>query len=731
MFRAVRLQVVLPIICLFFLPLVLSAKDTRQTPQIVDWIYTYRQRNGLKIGHFVSDIYIKFRMENDRHNVAMRIIPFVGKQERGKKSYLGESFVRMAYTAPGILDKKEIAFYSTMPYMRNIRDVAMASMELSIYDPTLLKDRILSPLNYRNRNYYKYELDTLVQFEGRTLRRVRFRPRVYNMQLVEGYLDVVPLTGEVRLFCFRFCYNMENISGTITLGDEGLAKLLPKDIFLQFGYKFLKNSSLSSLSAHCDYHNLLQYNKKDVQRVFRTNGQDLTFLKRLSVDSAQTNNSLQYFEANRPFTLSSADDSVYAAYQRRHISMDSLGRLHRDSLAKGLAKEKVMFSDRVEDALLGSHYISLGPADLLRLPPIITPSMFEWSNRKGLSLKTKIRFSSDFKKGHNLTANLYLGYNFRNNEFFFKTPTYWTFAPRHNGQFQIEFGKGNPLYNSQQADDIRKHLSSNMQYDSLLNVFNRYHFNYYKDYYGKVAFAYEILNGLNVRLQAVYHDRRLQEWNKVADQNGMDREYRSFAQNLRVEWTPGLFYYINRNQKRPLFSHWPTFIAEWERGIHAFGCDNRYERWEFETNYRINLYALRSITLKAGGGFYSTRHQSYFVDYENFRYNSLPDSWLDVMMGQFEALDQNWYNESPYYIRLCGSYESPMLLFSRIKIFTKYIKRERIYCNLLNVHALYPYTEAGYSVSTHLFDFGGFVGATRKGNLSFGWKLVLRFLEDN
>src|SRR5574344_1885842 len=145
-----------------------------RVPSLVDWVYTYPERNSLSIGHFDSNIYTRFRMKNDRHNIAMRVVPFVGRMERGKKDYIGESSFLLSYTAPGIIDQKEVAFYSTMPYMRNLRDYILSSMSPSIYEPTLFRDRILSPLNKQNRRYYRYSFDNQdIILENRHLIRIK------------------------------------------------------------------------------------------------------------------------------------------------------------------------------------------------------------------------------------------------------------------------------------------------------------------------------------------------------------------------------------------------------------------------------------------------------------------------------------------------------------------------------------------------------------------------------
>jgi hypothetical protein len=709
---------------LLFLLVMQNGRSEKRIPPLVNRVFSFVDDNQLKIGHLDSKIYFKFHMQNERKNIAMRLIPFIGRQERGKHSYFGESAFKFSYTAPGILDKKQIALYSTMPYLRNLQDLMVASVNMTIYQPTLLRDRILSPMNKRNKKYYRYRLDSTFYEDGRIIQRIRISPRIFNMQLVKGYMDVVSTTGEVRRFVSNFNYNTQHFTTIVELGENGLEKLLPKHIKQYYNFNFFKNSSSCFVDIFCNYENVLPYDEEAVKAVLKKNGFDLTFLNKLNTDSTETERNVSFFKKERPLPLTFSEDSIYKVYTD--------GINNQDTVKVAEKKPKNIFSESLEDLFLGSHYVHFGSRELLRLPPIITPSMLEWSNRKGLSLKAQIRLTCALNKGRQLITNLHLGYNFRKNEFYWKTPTDLLFAPKHNGVFHVEVGNGNKTYNSDQAEEVRKHLSNKLEYDSLLNAFNRYTFNYYNDFFAKTSVSYELINGLTGKLGLVYHERKLTNWNEEAGKNGINKKYRSLAPNIYLEWTPGLYYYWRKERKQKLFTKWPTFSAEYERGVTAFNCHNKYERWEFETKQKINLYALRSLYLRMGGGFYTRKTNTYFVDYSNFHYNSLPSSWLDEMNGQFEALDSRWYNESEYYARACISYESPMLIFSRIKPLTQYIKRERIYCNLLSVHALNPYVEMGYSISTHLFDAGIFMGSSNnKGGISFGWNFALRFFENN
>ena len=250
-----------------------------------------------------------------------------------------------------------------MPYLQNLQDLMAASINMTIYQPTLLRDRILSPMNRRNRNYYYYRLDSTFCENDRIIQRIKISPRIFNMQLVKGYMDVVSTTGEVRRFVCSFNYNMQHFSTIVELGDKGLERLLPKHIKQYYDFKFFKNSSSCFFDVLCNYENLIPYDEKAVKNLLNKNGLDLTFLNRLNIDSTQTERGISFFSNQRPFPLTNLEDSIYNDY---------MGNLDKKEIDK---KQKNIFSESLEDLFLGSHYVHLGSRDLLRLPPIITPSM--------------------------------------------------------------------------------------------------------------------------------------------------------------------------------------------------------------------------------------------------------------------------------------------------------------------------------------------------------------------
>lgn len=168
-------------------------------------------------------------------------------------------------------------------------------------------------------------------------------------------------------------------------------------------------------------------------------------------------------------------------------------------------------------------------------------------------------------------------------------------------------------------------------------------------------------------------------------------------------------------QFRPSGWSGPIITADYERGIHAGKANMEYERFEFDVSWKKQFYSLRSLSLRFGNGFYTSRSKnSYFLDYANFRDENIPGGWNDDWTGEFQLLNRNWYNVSEYYVRTNATYESPLMLFSRIPYIGKLIEMERIYVNMLFVEHLHPYVEYGYGFTNRFFSMGVFMATSNK-----------------
>lgn len=676
-------------------------------------VFAYAGRHELEQTAFDSEIYARHYLRTHRRNGLTRYIPGLLRMERGDNDYFGESLSRYSFRPPGEIRKKGIAAYTTMPYLHEERDRWIGRYNLSIYAPTLFSDRLLSPLNRRNRRFYRYAVTGSHVSEGRLVVSMDIRPRVHNTQLVRGDIDIEAGSGQVLRFSFHFAYAGARLHVSGEMGRADATALLPEKILLVSRFNFLGNRVEEAYEASARYTPLPVSPDTTARR-----SHDLTASYRFHADTASLRRDRDYFDRHRPYPLMPHQQAVYD----RHAA-------GADTLPPDSARRRWL-SPATEDLLFDSHTFSLSKQAQLKLPALFTPSMVQWSRSKGFALQTRLRFRYDFASQRDVSFTPRVGYNFRRRQVYWSLPLSLTFLPRVDGRLEIAAAGGDHMYNSRQADEVREHLRGHTDYDSLTGIFNAYNFHYYRDNHLKAMFSLRPVPGLRAGVGFRFHRRALLHWNEVAAASGMHRHLSSVAPRLHVVWTPAPYYYRDGRRLVMLRSSWPTFMFDYERGLPSTGGRTDYERIEFDAQYHLPLYALRAIYLRAGGGLYTRRGSNCFLDYDYFRDSYMPESWDDDLSGRFALLDSRWYNESRHYARLSATYESPMMLFSRLRFLTRIVQKERLYGNLLHVKRLGLYSEWGYGLSTHLTDAGVFVAIAGRGQTSVGCKVALRLFDD-
>lgn len=685
-------------------------------------VYSYTERNGLNLKDFGSEIYARHYLRTYRRNGLTRYVPGLFRLERGENDYFGESLARYRFRPPAEVDKKTLAAFTTMPYLPAGNDQWTGRYSLSIYSANLFTDRILSPLNRRNRRFYRYRVQSCYEIEGKRIVSLRVKPRVYNTQLVRGKIDIEMATGRVHHFSFDFTYDGSRLHVSGEMGREGQASLLPYKILLVSRMKFLGNRFEEAYEATATYD--FSETHTDKKQAKRRDRFDLTEQCRLRTDTTRMRRDRDFFDSHRPFPLMAHQQAVYDRYA------ESKTKTFRPLLPDTTAKKRLRMSPATEKFLFDNHSYSIGKKAQIKLPALLTPSMIQWSKNKGFSLQARFRFRYDFLSQRAVNFSPRVGYNFKQRQVYWQLPLNLTFWPSHNGYVDISAAGGDHMYNSRQADEVRSKLHGVTGYDSLVNIFNSYEFHYYRDNHLKAMVSVQPVVGLQIGAGVRYHHRSLLHWNDIAAQSGMYRHLSSIAPRLHVMWTPGQYYYRDGLRPVPLHSQWPTFMLDYERGLQAAGAHTDYERIEFDAKYYLPLYALRALYFRAGGGFYTRRSNNCFLDYDYFRNSYMPEGWEDEMSGQFQLLDSRWYNESRHYARLSAAYESPMLLFSRLKFLTKIVQKERVYLNLLHVNKLGYYGEWGYGLSTPILDAAVFVAVAGHKQAGIGGKVAFRLFDD-
>lgn len=719
-----------------------SLPDSPDAATTMQRVFAYV--NSLNPGkvQYNSDVYLRHRMFTRRNGPVVRYFPGMLRLEKGTHYYNTEARLRLQLREPGELDCKVVAYHSTAKYQPANRFASMRRFNFHLYDTNLITDALLNPLHKRNRKFYRYRV--ISDSASSLTRRIGITPRFNNDQLVRGYVDVNTQTGAVTTFQFSFRHNLQRITVNGCAGSEGLSTLLPARLHAVSDFKFFGNH----VYEVGDFVITHTFTRDSTSISDKHKNYDLTRQCLLRLDTTRIVTDPAFFDSIRPDSFPPLDkeqikyfsDRFAEDMKKKGIQVDStafstLLAPHTPPLTLQQPSKLRILGDRTQDILLSSHHFDLtdnGRANV-ELPPIITPSALQFSGEKGLSLKTQIKFKaftsySSAIPGFELSPSV--GYSFKQKQVYWRTPLRLRFCPRLAGLFTLEAGGGSHIYSSKQADELRHELEGVEHYDSLRQIIDNYNFHDYRDTYFKTDLSLSPLPGFTVTVGGRYHRRTLIEWNEIAQEGGLSRKFTTLGPRIQLEWTPKQYFYRDGRLRVPLYSHWPTFRLAYERGYGIGTGNTRYERIEADARYRLPLYAMRTLYFRAGFGTYVHRGNDVFLDYDFFRFDYLPEGWDDELSGTFQLLSSRWYNESRYYVRATTTYESPMLLFARIPGVSRAIQKERIYLNLLSVRSLGVYTEAGYGISTHLMDLGGFVSMASDGSVHAGGKIALRFFDD-
>lgn len=671
-----RMNVILLFVCSFLLAAPVSAKKTRDS--LLLQLFSNAEKYDKAIRHYESDIYIKGVVHLKGKNRFMRRVPQSRTFAGGVKDYLGESVGSLDYTAPFTFDRSVKAVSGTFPSMKEESDMVLDYFNLTIYRESLIEDHLLSPFCQKNTGFYKYTCDSIVGSRA----YYSYRPKYSNTQLVKGsfVLNTKRILIEEAVFDGRYEFMKFNLK--VTMGTAGFMAYLPAEYEFKYHFGFVGNK------LDGDYKTVQHYNKvevvyeKEKPRTIKSryNLSDRYFhtvdTSKLVVDSTAVT-------MHRFLPLEKFEQDLYTRWNRR---LDSISHL-----PPGLTKKKRSFGDFAEDVLFSHSYINLGKKlGKLRVNPLLDIGLFNYSSSKGYSYRQDFKYAYDYKDQRQVIIRPRIGYNIKYKQLFWRLIARYEYLPRMEGALELEIGNGNRIKGAIKG--------ANAGYN-------------YSDNYIQGKHEMELFNGFKTVLGVVYHNR--QPWKMSAQQAteaGLRHHYKSFSPNLRIRWTPGQYYYMDRNRKTDIYSRFPTFEVDYELGLKGvLGSTSRYERVEFDVSYEWDKDTMHKLSWRFGGGKFTNKSGLEFVDYKSFKKYYLPESWEDELGGRFTLLDSHWYNESLYFLRAHLIYESPMLLLGHLGFM--HIKRERLYASALHTDVFHNYFELGYGIATPLCDLGFYVSA--------------------
>lgn len=654
-----------------------SAKKTKDS--LLLKLFINAEKYDKVVRHYESDIYIKGVVHLKGKNRFMRRVPqsrtFVG----GVKDYFGESSGSLDYTAPFTFDRSVKAVSGTFPVMKEESDMVLDYFNLTIYRESLIEDHLLSPFSLKNYGFYKYSCDSIRGSKA----YYTYKPKYNNTQLVKGTFVVNTNRILVEEATFEGKYEFMKFHLKVYMGVAGFMAYLPAQYEFKYHFGFVGNKLDGEYKTVQNYNNVEVVYEPQTPQVARSK-YDLTERYAHTVDTSKLVIDSAYVASRRFMPLEKSEQDLYVRWHRR---LDSIAQL--PSLPA--VKKKRTVGDFAEDVLFSHSYINLGKKlGKLRMNPLLDIGLFNYSSSKGYSYRQDFKYVYNYADQRQVVIRPRVGYNIKYKQLFWRLIARYEYLPKLQGAWEIEMGNGNRIKGAIQGADAGSNFSDN---------------------YIQGKHELEIFNGFKATVGLVYHSR--QPWKMTAQQAaeaGLRQHYKSFSPNVQLRWTPGQYFYMDRNRKEDVYSRFPTFELDYEIGLKGvLGSTSRYERWEFDVSYEWDKDTMHKLSWRLGGGKFTNKSGLEFVEYKSFKKHYLPESWDDELGGRFTLLDSHWYNESLYFLRAHVIYESPMLLLGHLG--TKHIKRERLYGSALHTDVFHNYFELGYGIATPVFDLGFYVSA--------------------
>jgi hypothetical protein len=464
------------------------------------------------------------------------------------------------------------------------------------------------------------------------------------------------------------------------------------------------------------------------------------------VDKDANKKDSTYWANVRPIPLSDIEvrtlrtsDSIKLATSAKASNTDTTAFASRESKSKFINTLRQIGMGHVWSDTSGFSFTNGG---------LINLKNFSFNPVDGFIYGVNFRFSKSWKNNKSLFVTPDVRYAFAREQLMWRINGSYRF----NGlkQKQIFFRTG------MTSTDISNGGSINLLLNSESALFLKK--NYLKVYdsrYATLGYRTEIVNGLYLELSTGFEKRTVLQNNtnfsflnksKIYAENEPENSYLISGSNpynalrdqrhgdfiTKVTYTPFQRYRINRGNKVPRGSDWPTFSLSWDHGINEFSemteKIRQYDAFRFEASKSKSIGAFSEFRWRIrAGGFLDNRSLPY---YDFFHFNSQPilfllDDYQDAFMlpAYYSLSTPELFGEAHI------KYTTPYLLIKLLPVLSNTLMRENLSLSYLGSRYHKNYTEIGYSVSEILLigEIGVYAGFENLKYKSAGLKLVFRF----
>jgi hypothetical protein len=773
-------------------------------PYYLNYINYYKAevylKGNLLINRIPKLIERSMRMGRSGENVT---VSAGGKPEKDSRvlkegdSFFLESFNELEFTAPDKYVQRVISFNSTFPEQGN--EVSpMDYIQASFYQP-ILADMAISPLSPQAFSYYNFKYIGTT-FQGKyTINKIEVIPKHKSQQLFAGTIFIIEdlwclhsvdltnenLVGKIRVrelyipvqeeiwmpVSHQFDIDLKIIGIRADVGYVSSVKYLdvkpndklqkPQDLATGFAGRYLPDTSATKTNR--EINRILQkedLTNRDMIKLGRLmekeskNTRSDSAAKSLEIKDNTTQivekdarkKDSTYWAEIRPIPLS---DIELRSIEKNDSIKAKLSGI-QESATDTVSKDKVKKSSRLGRALnhlMMGHTWSDTTGFSFTNGGVIDLNNLSFNTVDGFVYGIDFRINKRLKDQKSLAFYPDFRYAFSREKIMWRLNANYSIGGMKPKQFSIRTGMT--------SKDIGTGGGINPLINSLASLLmEKNYMKLYESRYLTLGYETEIINGLKLKVEGGFENRKVLENNTSFSLIKTKREYTDnmpvneylgpgvniinfltdqkhieFVTN--VTFTPYQKYRVYGGNKVPQGSDWPIFVFTWKHGANRIpSLSDKYRHFDMfrlEISQKRETGAFSEFKWRVGtGGFADNRNLSYF---DFFHFNSQPirlliDDYDDAfMLPAFYSL-----STPEFYAEAHVKYTTPYLLLKLLPGLSNTLIRENLSFSYLGSRFHKNYSEIGYSLSEIFFlgEVGVFVGFDDLKYKSFGVKITLR-----
>jgi len=440
---------------------------------------------------------------------------------------------------------------------------------------------------------------------------------------------------------------------------------------------------------------------------------------KVSIEKDANSRDTSYWAMVRPIPLS--NDELYSFRQRdsllstqKKYAVDSMSLLSHKRNFGVLNPLFFGIKSHLKDSTWSFKYDGL-----------ISTKRISFNAVDGWKVAQSITFTKNYKPGNSLTLTPYIAYAINRNAILATGTVNYSYSPLQRGSFVLSGGINTVDFNSP-IDLVNPFINS------VASLFFKQNFaRYYENRFINFTNNIDISNGLVLSTIVKWNNiRQLQNSTDFSFVNKADNYKSNLPSNqeittqsiedqintiigFKIEYTPKYFYRIKNGVKTMSNSTYPTFYAEYKKGINKlFSSVADFDYLATGMQYSKDWSATSSIAAELHGGWYPNNNRIHFSDYSHAQTQTSP-ILLKEYRHSFYLPGYYSLSTADKFIKANLSIKAPYLALKYLPILSNTLWREMVWCSYYTSPVTHNYVEVGYTLlevllSANLGVYAGF-----------------------